>query len=334
MTELLAPARKLRASLTTPSDVEVEPEYRGFYQWAEGPSIVQPVGRSFLKGYRIGMREPDATAVVRRLMELPREWQGFAAEGAGMSVAIRSALEPWHRNEFHRLVSVSGGRHTYMMHVGLGWALARLPRRLWPDLSKIDPGVGPLILDGYGFHEVFFNTTNTLRDRDVAFPTKRWPGSPEDARHQLMQGIGRGMWFVAGGSPALVAEIFSTFHTDYAPSLWAGCGLAATYAGGRDRQALTELVDLAGEHASWLRQGCAFAAQARSLAGTTTDHTHLAAETLCSLSVNDLSSIATAHQPTPQRIDSGDWGAYEEWRARIAGDLAVIAVRNDSSQAA
>lgn len=327
MNELLAPVRRLRASVTTPNEIEVDPGYRGFYEWREGPSIVPPVGRSFLDGFRIGMRGAGATEAVRQLMQVPREWQGFAAEGAGMSVAIRSAVEPWHRNEFHRLVSVSGGRHTYMMHVGLGWALARLPRPLWPDLSKFDPAVGQLILDGYGFHEIFFNTAKTLRQHTVEFDFDAWPGPVQDAQQQLMQGVGRGMWFVAGGSPQLLHEIFEGFDPKFHSSLWAGTGLAATYAGGRGPEGLNEVLERAGEHAGWVRQGCAFAVDARHRANTTNDHTRLAAHILCGLTVERIVEITTSHRPEPQRVDSGDWGAYEEWRARIAGHLRVAAAQ-------
>lgn len=321
MSSLLAPGRKLRAALTTPSDREVDPQVRGFYDWADGPSIVVPVGRAFLRGFRIGMEQPDAVAVMRWIQRVPRESQGFAAEGAGMSVAMRGAIEPWHRNEFHKLVSVSGGRHSYMMHVGLGWALARLPRSLWPDLSHFDPQVAALILDGFGFHEVFFKTKSTLSKHTVDFPLTAWPGPSKDAHQQLMQGVGRGLWFVAGGSPTIIDELIDGFDPEVHPALWAGVGLAATYAGGRKADGLYELASLAGAHAPWLRQGCTFAVEARVRANTVNEHTQVAAEALCGQGIESLVEAVRMHLPTPQRLDSGDWAAYEEWRALVAGHV-------------
>lgn len=311
---------RVRAKIATPNLREVEPVVRGFYPWAEGASIVEPVGTSFLAGFRIAMEQPGAVATMRGLQDLPREWQGFAAEGAGMATAIRDQAMPGRKN-FHKLLSVSGGRHTYMMHVGLGWALARLPRQLWPNLEEYDPAVAPLILDGYGFHEVFFRTECTIRDRTVKFPLEKWPGDPGDAQHQLHQGVGRGMWFVAGGSPLLVSELFDTFPTQYASSLWAGVGLAATYAGGRDTDALAELLHRAGPHAPWVRQGSAFAVEARHRANTINSHTPIAAAALCDSTVERLIDLTAAQRPPAQAADSGDWSIYETWRTNVAAEL-------------
>ena len=44
-----------------------------------------------------------------------------------------------------------------MMHVGLGWALARLRRSVTPYLAQLDPLLGWLAVDGYGFHEGYFD---------------------------------------------------------------------------------------------------------------------------------------------------------------------------------
>ncbi|MBO0611240.1 DUF1702 family protein, partial [Myceligenerans salitolerans] len=242
-------------------------------------------------------------------------------------------LEPWHRAAFHELVSVSGGRHSYMMHVGLGWALARMPLPLWPDLRRVDPMIGPLVLDGYGFHEVFFHTAQVLSEKTVLrnrglsrkrgpFPFDRWPGPREQGIQQLMQGVGRGLWFVSGGSPARLDTIITSFAADQRGSMWAGVGLAATYAGGRDAEALHELREAAGTDLAWLRQGSAFAAEARHRAGTVTAHTPVAVRVLCGTDLDDAVNACAITRPPGQRADRGDWSVYEEWRHRLAEHLA------------
>lgn len=318
----LAVARAVRASVLTPSPREVETSYRGFYAWEEGPSVVEPVGHTFLHGFRLGMQSAGAKDVLDGLIALAPEWQGFAAEGAGMSLGIRSAVEPWRRNEFHTLVSASGGRHTYMMHVGMGWALARLPRPLWPHLCQYDPAVAPLILDGFGFHEIFFHTRRTLDTCHVPFPLDRWPGPGPDAQHQLMQGVGRGMWFVGGGSPKVVQELISTFSAQWTPSLWAGVGLAATYAGGRNEVALRDLVERSGPHRGWLRQGSAFAIEARLKAGTANPHTGIAARAICGAEPWQVQSVVDTHRPTGPDLPPGEFSSYERWRALVASGLS------------
>ena len=49
-----------------------------------------------------------------------------------------------------------GAAHTYMVHVGAGWALAQLRRRVDRALARLDPLLGWLAVDGYGFHQGYF----------------------------------------------------------------------------------------------------------------------------------------------------------------------------------
>ncbi|MBL0887271.1 DUF1702 family protein [Myceligenerans indicum] len=318
--EPLAALRRLRAVLTTPGVREVDPVRRGFRPWEAGESIVSPVGRAFLDGYRLAMRAPDARRAAHRLEDLPRSWQGFAAEGAAMAITIRAALEPWSRREFAAFEAATSRRHTYMAQVGLGWALARLPRPLWPELSALDPALAPLVLDGYGFHEVFFHNARTLREHGTRFPAERWPGGAEAARQSLMQGIGRGLWFHAGGSPTGIAGLVAGFDQRFSGSLWAGTGLAAAYAGGRDRAALARLLTAAGDDRRWLRQGAAFAVEARHRAGTVNEHTPVASEALCGGTIDDVVGLVGAHRPETT-AGKPDWTAYETWRRSVAAAL-------------
>lgn len=319
---LMNPLRDLRTRVLTPSLAQIDPERRGFYPWAEGTSIVTPVGTAFLTGFKIGMRKPTPTDIIRTLQSLERAWLGFAAEGAAMAVSVRAMTEPWNRHAFDRLIAVSGGRHTYMMHVGLGWALARMPRQLWPDLRSLDPEIAPLVLDGYAFHQVFFHTRKTLAAGQVDFPLHLWPGDPRQAQQQLMQGLGRGLWFVCGGSERVLADRITDYDTRWHPALWAGVGLAMTYAGGRTRTGLNAVMDLAGPHLPWVRQGSAFAIEARVLGETVTDHTVLAANVICERDVTDLADLVRRHRPAPSATDGGDWTVYEQWRTRIAKELS------------
>jgi hypothetical protein len=46
-----------------------------------------------------------------------------------------------------------------MAHVGIGWAIARLPwlrRRIEQPLNRLDSLLRWLAVDGYGFHEGYF----------------------------------------------------------------------------------------------------------------------------------------------------------------------------------
>ncbi|GAB6899206.1 hypothetical protein JCM9957A_22960 [Kineosporia succinea] len=319
---------RIRWGLLGVPEREVDPERRGFAEWEAGPSRCEDVGRSFLTGYRAGLVEPGAVSAVRSLADLDDDLRGFAMEGLGMAAALRDVLRPGGRH-FRDLLACAGERHVYMIHVGLGWALARTPRPLWPSLSRLDPVHAALVLDGYGFHEVFFRTRRVFDELGVGFPLSAWPGRPQDAHQHLMQGVGRGLWFVAGGGPARLADYVGRFAPSAAGSLWAGVGLAAAYAGGRDEAGLRELRATSGEYSPWLRQGATFAVGARDRAGASVEHTHLAARVLCDGTVETVHALARAHLPRSGVVDAGDWSAAARWRCEVAGYYATHAPDRD-----
>lgn len=315
--------RRLRRRVFTPALREVDPERRGFFVWEQdGPGVVVPVGRAFLIGYACMFQEKDGVAAIHRISrQVPAQWRGFAMEGAAMAATVLGGVVPTRRGEFDRFLSAAGERHAYLAYVGLGCALARLPRPLWPRLGRFDPLLSPLVLDGYGFHQVFFHTRSTLARQDTGFTLRRWPGDPDDAVQQLAQGVGRGLWFVGGGNPEVIAEIIEQWPKSLRHSLWAGVGLAATYAGGRGRPGLEDLAHRSGSYLGWLRQGCAFAAEARVRAGLTTEGTRLAVEVLCDKNVDEVAAITYKMRPPAEGIDGGGLHFYEEWRKQVAERL-------------
>lgn len=320
-----SPLSALRTRLFLPSEREVDPAVRGFSDWEGGESIVSRVGHSFLEGYGAGLRARGAVAAVRDLQRLPDRWRGFAMEGLGMAMGVRDALRPG-GSHFCGLLATAGERHGYMLYVGLGWAMARTPRMTWPDLTRLDPLLVPLVFDGYGFHEIFFNTQRVWDAGTVELSIPAWPGSPEAGAQHVMQGVGRGLWFVTGGSPTRLVQSIDRFAPTFAPSLWAGAGLASAYAGGRDEDGLRELVTAAGEHAAWLRQGASFGIEARDRADTVVPHVGLAARVLCGRDVREVTALVRDARPAGSRVDGGEPDAFELWRHEIAG-----AYRRDTS---
>src|SRR6185503_18765465 len=99
------------------------------------------------------------------------------------------------RRRFADFVSGPGASHVYMLYVGAGWAIARLPwLRSNPDraIRHFDPLLGWLAVDGYGFHEGYFHWPESI-DR------RRLPrGLSGYARCAFDQGLGRSLWFVEG----------------------------------------------------------------------------------------------------------------------------------------
>lgn len=203
----------------------------------------------------------------------------------------------------------AGKPHVYMVHVGAGWAWARLPVNIRRAGKRLDPVLGWLAFDGWGFHEGFFHWPKYIDGRPLPKKLKGFE------RRVFDQGFGRSLWFVNGGNIELIAQTISVFSPDRQSDLWSGIGLAATYAGIVSEAALGELREKSGLFQPWLAQGAAFAAKARQRAGNMTDYTGRAAKILCGLSADDAARLTDeALENLP--ADS-DVPAYEIWRRRI-----------------
>ena len=188
---------------------------------------LETIGKAFLLGYRAALEERHADALGDRLDATPPEMRGFAFEGAGMAAALLDSLLPW-RRRFRTLLAGRGRAHRYMLHVGAGWACARLYRRPAPWVED-DPLLGWLAVDGFGFHQGYFRADKYVT---AGQPPRRARGY---AARAFDQGLGRSLWFFCGAEPRRAARAIARLSQERHADLWSGLGLAATYAGGASR---------------------------------------------------------------------------------------------------
>lgn len=302
--------KKIRAKLFGLSLEEATFQRRGFPECEERLRLrLEEIGKTFLVGYLASLDTDSHEELRASLERVELERRGFAYEGAGMALALMDMLLPWRRDRWKSFVAGPGAPHNYMMIVGLGWALARMRRRVTRPLSKLDPLLGWLALDGYGFHEGYFKWKSVIVDHQVP---SRLSGY---ARRVFDQGVGRSLWFVSGADVRRIADSISRFPESRHADIWAGVGLAAAYAGGIDEDSMRLLVELCGKHHPALAQGTVFACEARRQAGNIATHTALASRIICGMQVDDAADIAIAER----RELSHDQvlPAYEIWRIRI-----------------
>jgi hypothetical protein len=286
-------------------------ERRGFAPAAAAPQArLEAIGRTFIAGYNAWL----ARDLGGELARVPAELHGFAIEGAAMAGALIDQLAPWRPRRWAQLFA-DRPEHVYMLHVGAGWAVARLGRSLRRAIARRDPLLGWLIADGWGFHQAYFQPARWAGGQ------RRLPASWGYAARAVDQGIGRALWFIAGADPARVANQIAWFGPQRRADLWSGVGLAATYAGGCAPADLAALPALAGRCRAQLAQGAAFAATARHIAGNPADHTDAAAAALAGRSAEELARLAQDLRPAPPHDPAG--ASYETWRARLAEALAT-----------
>ena len=267
------------------------------------------MGGAFVKGYNLALEHGTPEVVGSDLNVIDPELRGFGFEGASMGFALLDWLTPWRRDRISRFLHGDGDIHAYMVHVGAGWVWARLPFGFRRQYKKLDPLLGWLAFDGWGFHEGFFHWPKYIAGQPA--PKKLIAYE----RRVFDQGLGRSFWFVDGGNIELIAQTIANFSPDRRPDLWSGIGLAATYAGMISETSLAELRALSGTCSPQLAQGAAFAAKARQRAGNLTDYTNLATNVLCSMSA--LEAARLCDQMVENLADNVDPPAFEIWRRRI-----------------
>jgi hypothetical protein len=316
--------RALRRRILTPDVSETSLDVRGFHKKSpEAQELLETVGKMFLLGYAHAVEARSIEESGEWLNEISPQFRGFAYEGAGMGYAVLDGLPFGHRHHIDDLVAGHGDKHIYLVYVGIGWAMARLPRFRWPKAADLDPLLRGLVLDGYGFHQAYFDTAKYV-DAQYQEPDFPWPagGSAAHSQHAIDQGIGRAMWFIGGTDAALVADKIDKFPEARRADLYSGAGLAATYAGGADEKELYVLRERAGAHRPQVAQASAFAAEARVLAGVVIPHTAVATEVFCGLSPE--SAARLTQDVRPGHVAEGDQTAYELWRHRIAEEFVTL----------
>jgi len=302
---------RIRKALLGISFEETTFERRGFRDPGTGVrEHLEKVGHHFVTGYNTALEESRPSDLARRLDAAPAAFRGFTYEGAAMAVALLDVLLPW-RSRLQQFLDGPGDPHTYLVHVGAGWALARLPVRPERFLRRLDhPERRWLAMDGYGFHEGYFHARDRVERRRVPRRVRDY------GRRAFDQGLGRSLWFVRGADVDAIAETIERFDDRRHEDLWSGVGLAVTYAGGVGRPEVERLAELSGPHRAALAQGAIFAAEARHRAGNLVPATEMACEALCGVTAAQAAAWSRECGDDLPPDDPREPG-FEVWRRRL-----------------
>lgn len=278
---------------------------------------LEAIPQAVVCGFEWGIEGPSVAEIERRLALVEPERRGFAYEGATMAFTVLDAMGGG-GSRTRELLEGPGRPHYFLACIGIGFAMARLPRVLWrkvlPELSGISyhPTMSWLAVDGYGFDKAYFDqdTWITRQRRPKPYP---WQGRADYFPRAFDQGVGRALWFRHAADPAAVAATVAGFAEERRADLWGGVGLAAAFAGGCDSAGSEMLRQSAAGHEPHLTQGAVFAAKARTWAGHCPEHTDTAVRVLTGLSPGAAAELADS---VVLDADSAV-PAYEQWRQSI-----------------
>lgn len=311
------PVTRLRKHIFGISFEEVTFARRGFNDSGRAArERLEHIGRSFLQGYHAALCDEAPELLAANLEVVDKEFSGFAYEGAAMGLTLLDQLSLWKRGRLLTFLNGVGSKHTYMIHVGVGWAIARVPwlrKNFHHAVADLDPLLRWLAADGNGFSDFYFKFPHVLRKPERLNELQGY------ARHAYAQGVGRSLWFVTGAKANLISQYVSLLPRSLHGDLWSGVGLGCAMAGGSDRVEIELIRSLAGDNRSALAQGAAFAAKTRQRANNITDHTEIACQILCGLNADAAAEITDAM--LQQLPDDSGVPAYEIWRQRIQSQL-------------
>lgn len=291
-------------------------DYRGFE--GGGAHIrhrIEQIGETFAYGYHAALLDDEPHRLAETLnCQVENELRGFAFEGAAMGLVISDFTHPFRASRWQAFLEGSGADHIYMLFVGAGWALARLPVRIERATQQMDPLLRWLAIDGYGFHQGYFHWTRFISQQEE--PQRLTPYG----HCAFDQGLGRSLWFVKAADPDRIAATIAAFAPTRRANLWSGVGLACAYAGGVEQAVYEALREQAKAFLPQLAQGVAFAAKSRQRAGNLTPHTELACAIVCGQTADKAANVTDL--ALEGLIDDGEIPVYELWRIRIQNSIS------------
>lgn len=253
----------LRRLALAPALSEVGFARRGF----PGPSSpatarLEAIPRAVVCGFEWGIDCRGLEEVQQRVELVDEGMRGFAYEGVTMAFTVLDAMGSGRRRRTRELLRGPGAPHLFLAYIGIGFAMARLPRPLWRKVvPELDPGpfhptMTWLAVDGYGFDLAYFDVAKWVDEQRRPAPYD-WQGHRDYFGRAVDQGIGRALWFIHGARVLDVDAAVRRFAPERHADLFSGVGLAATFAGGCGEADLATLRREAGEHApSWRWAAC------------------------------------------------------------------------------
>lgn len=241
---------------------------------------LRQAGTIFTDGFDFAMRA-SRCELISEIQRLPLVYQGFAFEGGAIALGISGD------NNWDSICDYLSELESYQLHavMGCGGAFAHAGVAPASVPSNVDSYWHGLLMDGYGFHQAFFNWHTVLLDQKRPF-SQHQPASAK----AYDQGVGRALWYAANGRPSDISNLISQFAEERRGDLWYGAAMQATYSGVTEKEYL-KLRTIDERYLPHLTAGTAFGTVVRVNSGFIPDYTRYACRLFCGEDAGNVEEI-------------------------------------------
>lgn len=250
----------------------------------------------------------DPTVLLEYLKSIKPEFRSIGYEAASMDIAVNDFEKEKELSIWLLFANGPAIAHKAQVHVGLGWAIAKMNLPFLSAVEKIEQQLYYRIIDGCGYYDGFFRSRHVIVNQEL-------PGyMPKEAMNFYDQGLGRNLWYSLNADINLVKNTIENFDSARQAAMWRGVGIAVAYVGGVDEQDLKTIFNLATKNSLQLTMGAALAAKSRIEANTLIADTTLCSQLWFQLCRDaNLISIDTT---------AGNNDGYLNWIIKTENDLA------------
>lgn len=230
---------------------------------------IETIKSIFLNTRDFCEKNNDINALQEYLENIEPEFRSIGYEAASMAIALNDLGTSKNLKAWLHFAKGPALAHKAQVHVGLGWAIAKMNLPFLLVVEKIQKPFHSNIADGCGYYDGFFRNRYAVVNRQ--FPAYM----PIVSKSFYYRGIGRSLWYSSGGDIEKVRGIIEKFSADLHTDLWTGIGIAVAYVGSCEENILQTIFESANVYRAQLANGAALAAISRKEANTITSGTNL-----------------------------------------------------------
>lgn len=250
-------------------------------------------------------------AVDLLLSTIDPDMRPFGAEAVGMGYYSRFIATEKRENLFAPYLQGPGARFGGLPYTGIGMSAQKLGVPVLEALGDVTGFFKWHVLDGFSFWGGRWQWEKLGATRAPCAEV-----SP-DLYPAYDRGLGRSAWFNFGADPSKVAAWAEGFEAGRKPFIWAGVGVASTFTGGCEMDALAHLKSRANADgmSGWLAAGSTHGLATRRWCGCDSAYNRRAVEALTGRTADDAAAFA---KEMLERVSNDDADSYRTWYSLMA----------------